>query len=68
MPAMDTQKISLMKLIEAELQHRVEETEPELSRIDMIVRLTEVRTSIEDLQSRKKAASVCAPSSNVQAS
>lgn len=68
MPAMDTQKISLMKLIEAELQHRVEETKPELSRIDMIVRLTEVRTSIEDLQSRKKATSVPAPSSNIQAS
>lgn len=65
---MDTQKISLMKLIEAELQHRVEETKPELSRIDMIVRLTEVRTSIEDLQSRKKATSVPAPSSNIQAS
>ena len=68
MPAMDTQKISLMKLIEAELQHRVEETKPELSKIDMIVRLTEVRTSIEDLQSRKQATSVPAPSSNIQAS
>ena len=65
---MDTQKISLMKLIEAELQHRVEETEPELSRIDMIVRLTEVRTSIEDLQSRKNMGSVSDTPSKIQAS
>ena len=66
---MDTQKISLMKLIEAELQHRVEETKPELSKIDMIVRLTEVRTSIEDLQERRKAAaSDSGPSANIQAS
>ena len=48
---MNTQKISLMKLVEAELKHRVEETEPELSKIDMIVRLSEVRSTIEDLES-----------------
>ena len=54
---MNTQKISLMKLIEAELQQRVQQTEPELSKIDMIVRIAEVRTTIEDLQAaRRKAA------------
>ncbi len=52
---MDTQKISLMKLVEAELRNRVEETEPELSKIDMIVRLSEVRSTIEDLQQGRKA-------------
>ncbi len=52
---MDTQKISLMKLVEAELRNRVEETEPELSKIDMIVRLSEVRSTIEDLQHGRKA-------------
>jgi hypothetical protein len=67
---MDTQKISMMKLIEAELQHRVQETEPELSRIDMIVRLSEVRTTIADLQQdRPKPASISLPaSSGAQAS
>jgi hypothetical protein len=53
---MDTQKISLMKLVEAELKLRVEETEPELSKIDMIVRLSEVRSTIEDMQQGRKEA------------
>jgi hypothetical protein len=53
---MDTQKISLMKLVEAELKHRVEETEPELSKIDMIVRLSEVRSTIEGMQQGRKEA------------
>jgi hypothetical protein len=54
---MHTQKISMMKLIEAELQQRVEQSERELSKIETIVRLSEVRTTIEDLQvERRKAA------------
>lgn len=66
---MNTQKISVMKLIEAELQNRVEQTGPELSRIDMIVRLSEVRTTIQDLQEKKKAAtSIEPPSRESQAS
>jgi hypothetical protein len=67
---MDTEKISLMKLIEAELQHRVEVTEPELSKIDMIVRLAEVRNSIENLQEarRKSVSSASVPSAGAQAS
>ena len=71
-PFMNTQKISLMKLIEAELEHRVQQTEPELTRIEEIVRLSEVRTTIEDLQqARRKAsasASVAPDSPNMQAS
>ena len=51
---MNTQKISMMKLVEAELKNRVEQTEPELSKIDMIVRLSEVRTTIEDLQQGRR--------------
>ena len=51
---MNTQKISLMKLMEAELKNRVEQTEPELSKIDMIVRLSEVRTTLEDLQQGRR--------------
>src|SRR3569832_1800718 len=47
---MNTQKISMMKLVEAELKNRVDETQPELSKIDMIVRLSEVRSTIEDLE------------------
>ena len=58
---MDDQKISLMKLVEAELKHRVEETEPELSKIDMIVRLSEVRSTIEDLQQGRKAQGIILP-------
>ncbi len=62
---MNTQKISLMKLIEAELQQRVKQTaEPELTKIDMIVRLSEVRSTITDLQeARRKAASPATPPS-----
>jgi hypothetical protein len=48
---MNTQKISLMKLVEAELKNRVDEPQPELSKIDMIVRLSEVRSTIENLES-----------------
>ena len=48
---MNTQKISMMKLVEAELKNRVEEPQPELSKIDMIVQLSEVRTTLEDLRS-----------------
>jgi hypothetical protein len=54
---MDTQKISVMKLIQAELENRVQQTEPELTKIDMIVRLAEVRTTIEGLQEARKKAS-----------
>jgi len=43
-----------MKLMEAELKNRVEQTEPELSKIDMIVRLSEVRTTLEDLQQGRR--------------
>jgi hypothetical protein len=55
---MDTQKISVMKLIEAELENRVQHTEPELTKIDMIVRLAEVRTTIEGMQEAKRKANV----------
>ncbi len=59
---MDTQKISVMKLMEAELQKRVRQTEPELTRIDMIVQLSEMRVQIEDLQQeRRKSMSVGLP-------
>ena len=59
---MNTQKISMMKLVEAELKNRVEQTEPELSKIDMIVRLSEVRTTIEDLQQcRRKDQGIILP-------
>jgi hypothetical protein len=66
---MDTQKISLMKLVEAELKLRVEETEPELSKIDMIVRLSEVRSTIEDMQQGRKEAQgiILPPESKTQA-
>ncbi len=59
---MDTQKISVMKLMEAELQKRVRQTEPELTRIDMIVQLSEMRVQIEGLQQeRRKSMSVGLP-------
>jgi hypothetical protein len=58
---MNTQKISLMKLVEAELKNRVEEPQPELSKIDMIVRLSEVRSSIEDLQNGRKDQGIVLP-------
>jgi hypothetical protein len=58
---MNTQKISLMKLVEAELKNRVEEPQPELSKIDMIVRLSEVRSSIEDLQNGRKEQGIILP-------
>ncbi len=63
---MNTQKISLRKLIEAELQQRVKQTEPQLTKIDMIVRLSEVRSTITDLQEarRKAAASANPPSAS----
>ena len=60
---MNTQKISMMKLVEAELKNRVDETQPELSKIDMIVRLSEVRSTIEDLEnnSGKKEQGIILP-------
>jgi len=58
---MHTQKISLMKLMEAELQNRVQRTEPELTKIDMIVRLAEVRTTIDGLQEDRRKAVSSAP-------
>ncbi len=53
---MHTQKLSTMKLIEAELQNRVKQTECELQRIETIVRLSEVRSSIEGLQQEQRKA------------
>ncbi len=58
---MNTQKISLMKLVEAELKHRVDESETALSKIDMIVRLSEVRTTINDLQDQRKEQGIILP-------
>ncbi len=66
---MHTQKISLMKLIEAELEHRVKDTERELTKIETIVELSEVRTKIETLQGeRRKAATSSDLPSKAQAS
>jgi hypothetical protein len=53
---MHTQKISLMKLVEAELEHWVQKSERELQKIENIVELSEVRKEIEDLRVERQNA------------